>query len=287
MTAPKTVAVPRVIVDFLCGACAHPKTGKWFNELVEGERAFYWRDDLNAAIDAPSADQQRGEIMSEVRGLIAQIDALAGLPKDWNSYGAEPFSKATLDLAAKIAVIIGDGWKVCPSGDSSVELYRGDEDEIIFVKDDRIEISGTGYAKRPTPPSPGELEGEKSASEVVDEAFLGALARVSELCFRRLDWLHSSKAVDSEGYEYGVCKVKFDTSGQVKEFYWTLSDSSDIDALGATKSIHPLLLTPPSPPSSCPTCGSGKKEDRPFIKVVGGAHICLDPWHTTSEVGRG
>lgn len=45
----------------------------------------------------------------------------------------------------------------------------------------------------------------------------------------RLAWLHTSNK-DSEGYEYGVCKAKFDPAGKLESFLWTASDSSDVDA---------------------------------------------------------
>lgn len=45
----------------------------------------------------------------------------------------------------------------------------------------------------------------------------------------RLAFLHSVNK-DSDGYEYGVAKVKFSPSGQIESFLWALSDHSDIDA---------------------------------------------------------
>ena len=41
-----------------------------------------------------------------------------------------------------------------------------------------------------------------------------------------LRFLKSHDCVDDEGYEYGICKVKFDNSGKAAEVLW-----SDIDAV--------------------------------------------------------
>jgi hypothetical protein len=46
----------------------------------------------------------------------------------------------------------------------------------------------------------------------------------------RLAFLHTHNR-DAEGYEYGICKVKFDAFGQLASGpFWTASDHSDIDA---------------------------------------------------------
>ncbi|QNK65880.1 hypothetical protein [Variovorax sp. PAMC26660] len=45
----------------------------------------------------------------------------------------------------------------------------------------------------------------------------------------RLAWLHTANK-DAEGYEYGVCKVKYDEAGKLVSCLWTAGDSSDVDA---------------------------------------------------------
>jgi hypothetical protein len=47
---------------------------------------------------------------------------------------------------------------------------------------------------------------------------------------KRLAFLHSVN-VDSDGFEYGVAKVKFSPDGSLEQCYWTCSDHSDIDAI--------------------------------------------------------
>ncbi|MFZ3286618.1 MAG: hypothetical protein WA191_07180 [Telluria sp.] len=49
-----------------------------------------------------------------------------------------------------------------------------------------------------------------------------------KLAEERLAFLHSANK-DAEGFEYGVARVRWDAAGKV-EFYWALSDHSDIDA---------------------------------------------------------
>lgn len=46
---------------------------------------------------------------------------------------------------------------------------------------------------------------------------------------QRLAWLHNPNAVDAEGYEWGVYRVKWE-NGQVASVMQTLGDFSDIDA---------------------------------------------------------
>lgn len=72
----------------------------------------------------------------------------------------------------------------------------------------------------------------ESASQIVNDAFLRALEDSNQRNSRRLEWLHSDKAKDADGWEYGVMKVKFGPHGQIIEGpFWTRSDSSDIDAV--------------------------------------------------------
>lgn len=52
-----------------------------------------------------------------------------------------------------------------------------------------------------------------------------------EVYKKRLDWLHEGSGIkDSDGYEWGVARVKFDEHGQVVAVLWTDSDSADLDA---------------------------------------------------------
>ncbi len=47
----------------------------------------------------------------------------------------------------------------------------------------------------------------------------------------RMEWLHANAgAKDSEGYEWGVARVKWNEQGQPESVLWTLSDCSDLDA---------------------------------------------------------
>lgn len=61
---------------------------------------------------------------------------------------------------------------------------------------------------------------------LVEESELAKLREDSE----RLAWLHKFNK-DSEGYEYGVCRVKYDQYGKLVSCLWTASDHSDIDAV--------------------------------------------------------
>ena len=54
--------------------------------------------------------------------------------------------------------------------------------------------------------------------------------KVLERWRRRLEWLHDGCEKDSEGYEWGVARVKFDEHGKVASFLWTDSDHKDLDA---------------------------------------------------------
>lgn len=47
---------------------------------------------------------------------------------------------------------------------------------------------------------------------------------------RRMSWLHSSGAVDADGYEWGVFRVKWGSDGQAADVRQTFSDFSDLDA---------------------------------------------------------
>jgi hypothetical protein len=46
---------------------------------------------------------------------------------------------------------------------------------------------------------------------------------------RRMTFLHTTNK-DSEGYEYGIAKVKHSPSGHIESFLWALGDNSDLDA---------------------------------------------------------
>lgn len=46
----------------------------------------------------------------------------------------------------------------------------------------------------------------------------------------RMKWLHSAEAIDKEGYEWGVFRVRYE-HGNLKECWRTNSDSSDVDAV--------------------------------------------------------
>lgn len=49
------------------------------------------------------------------------------------------------------------------------------------------------------------------------------------LARRRMEWLHSRDAVNVDGYEWGVFRVKWE-NGRAVEVLQTLADGSDLDA---------------------------------------------------------
>ncbi len=65
--------------------------------------------------------------------LEKKIAAFSMLPDGWDSYGAKAFTKRTITLAMEIAKKLGDDWKAVPCGDGSIEFYRSNEDEMVFV----------------------------------------------------------------------------------------------------------------------------------------------------------
>jgi hypothetical protein len=65
--------------------------------------------------------------------LEKKIARFSMLPDGWNSYGAKAFTKRTITLAMEIAQKLGDEWKAVPCGDGSIEFYRNNEDDMIFV----------------------------------------------------------------------------------------------------------------------------------------------------------
>ena len=81
-----------------------------------------------------------------------------------------------------------------------------------------------------SPTYPSDLEKQRHQKLFENAAFV-KLMQERDLFMKykaRLDWLHSANK-DSNGYEYGVCKVKFDADGKVVDFSWTLADHSNID----------------------------------------------------------
>jgi hypothetical protein len=69
--------------------------------------------------------------MSEM--LAMKINSFAELKANWDSYGAEPFSPETIQLALQVSSGLHDGWFVVPCGDGSIQFSRGDEEENISV----------------------------------------------------------------------------------------------------------------------------------------------------------
>jgi hypothetical protein len=63
--------------------------------------------------------------------MIDEIRSYEKLEEDWDSYGAEPINKKTIELGCYMAAVLPPGeWKVYPQHDG----------EIWFEKDDKINI---------------------------------------------------------------------------------------------------------------------------------------------------
>jgi hypothetical protein len=77
-----------------------------------------------------------------------------------------------------------------------------------------------------------ERNSEWSAMAAEEQARAEAAERraaEAEKDAERLRWLHNNTYKDTEGYEYGVAKIKFE-NGQPVSVLWTYSDHRDVDA---------------------------------------------------------
>lgn len=71
---------------------------------------------------------------SGLTALEKKVAIFALLPDGWDSYGAKAFPKATIKLGMEMARKLGDEWKAVPCGNGSIEFYRNNEDEMVWVE---------------------------------------------------------------------------------------------------------------------------------------------------------
>lgn len=82
-------------------------------------------DALELPLDGPN---------SGLTVLEKKVALFALLPDGWDSYGAKAFPKATIKLGMEMARKLGDEWKAVPCGNGSIEFYRNNEDEMVWVE---------------------------------------------------------------------------------------------------------------------------------------------------------
>lgn len=112
----------------------------------QGRDAGNDRQSLSSGAGTPSTPS--GESPADVAPLVSsstapstntaladKVAGFAALKANWDSYGAEPFSEATIELAYGVALRLEPDWKAVPCADGpSVFFYRGDEEEVIEVR---------------------------------------------------------------------------------------------------------------------------------------------------------
>lgn len=97
-------------------------------------------------------------------------------------------------------------------------------------------------------PTLGNLHPDARAQAIARAGIVEA-----EAVRRRLQFLHSAAAVDADGYEWGIFRVKWE-NGRAVDVQRTRADHADLDAAiqdGCDYCRHPLFLG-----SSCSSCGA-------------------------------